>query len=405
MSTILPQNTSSSTDFVPDIQIVTFEDIDDELDSDDDELEVSRTSSNIVQVLDRYGPKQLSGEQRIMPVKKTYHATPHVDVLGNGAGGLGVDIEKTRIYASRWTFRGDLMPGKDKRRKGVRGTVYKSIKWELSENDIETQTVHSNVIHTGFAFQHEGKPCYLRVEIDGKLYRTRDRIKNKFKFPPEHRKEQGSTLTLIDLSRSEEYNQRLDHIANGLSRAMELENYTEIPMEVPDALPASFQDAAPVNNSNQVPVNFQNSPSTTFIENTPLNRPHQTPGRITSADSQPSLDSLVNTSDPLVASLARALDPVHLPESQQHIHEYVTWGHSAAPSVQSSTTLVGDNPMREEVIDPSKDVRRKEEAEAVQEALLRISQSPALLLLFQFLANFLNLFGKTANSGKELIDQ
>ena len=74
-----------------------------------------------------------------MPVKKTYHGTPHVEVLGNGAGGLGVDIEKTRTYSSRWTFRGDLMPGKDRRRKGARGTVYKSIKWELSENDIETQ--------------------------------------------------------------------------------------------------------------------------------------------------------------------------------------------------------------------------------------------------------------------------
>jgi hypothetical protein len=382
--------------------VVTLEEVDisEDSDDDDDESTGAKFSSNLVQVLDRYGPKQLSGEQKTMPVKKTYHDTPHLDILGNGGGGLGVDIEKTRTYASRWTFRGDLLPGKDKRRKGARGTVYKSIKWELSENDIDTQTVHSNVIRTGFAFQHEAQPCYLRVEIEGKLQRTRDRIKNKFKFPPEHRKDQGSTLTVMNLSRSDEFKKRLDHIADGLSRAMELENYTEIPIEVPDALPASFQEAPPANSSNEPAINSTLTAPATFLQSAPANISNQAPGRIASAQSQVYLDAFVNASDPLIERLAKALDPIHAPEVQRHIPPST---QSVAPSDHSTTTLVEENSARgEEVVDSSREIRKGLEAEAAQETFLRLSQSPALLLLIHLLASFLDLFGRASNSSKSV---
>lgn len=388
--------------------VVTLEEEDSSDDPETDPVPTrtrARTSagSSVVQVLDRYGPKQLTGEQKSIPVKKTYHGTPHVDVLGNGVGGLGIDIEKTRTYSSRWTFRGDLMPGKDRRRKGARGTVYKSIKWELSENDIETQTVHTNVIHTGFAFQHEGKPCYMRVDIDGKLLRTKDRIKKKFKFPPERRRDQSSTLTLIDLSRSDQYNKRLDHIADGLPRAMELENYFEIPIEVPDALPASFQGVPLANNASEPAINSSSGISAPFLQNALANDSDHGPGRITSAESHINPSSFVTASDPLIECLARALDPVHASEDPRHVHEYTPSIQSDDPSIQSSTTLVEENRLRaEEVLDSSMKLQKRVDGEAAQEAFLRLSRSPALLLLIQFLANFLDLFGRTSSSSKSV---
>ena len=243
----------------------------------------------------------------------------------------------------------------------------------------------------------------MRVEIDGKLLRTKDRIKKKFKFPPEHRKDQGSTLTLIDLSRSEQYNKRFDHIADGLPRAMELENYFEIPIEVPDALPASFQDATPASNANEPAINSTPNVSANFLQSSPANVSSQTPGRITSAESQPYLDTFVTASDPLIECLARALDPVRAPEVQRHIHEYAPSTQSAAPSVQSTTTLVEENsPRMQEVVESSRESRKVMEAEAAQEAFLRLSQSPALLLLIQFLVSFLDLFGRTSSSSKSV---
>jgi hypothetical protein len=390
--------------------LVTLEGVDySDVSEDDKTLTKTDAASNLVHMIDRYGPKHLSGEEKLMAIKKTYNGTPNVNVLGNGAGGLGMDIEKTRTYSSRWTFRGVLEPGlsfKDKRRKDARGTVYKSVKWELSENDIETQSVHSNIIHTGFAFQHEGKPCYLRVEIDGKLQRTRDRFKQKLKFPPEHRKSQGSTLTLIDLSQSDDYTKPLDAVADGLDKAMEYENYTEIPSTVPDALPTFFHEEQQEPTTKGQAINSTaGAPANNFLQGAPAFNQTQPQGRIDQAQPQPLLDAFVTASDPLVECLTRALDPIHAPDFQRHghIHAYAPSNQSVASSDgnQSGTTLVCENP-REDPVDISSKEIQKKEVEAAQEAFRRLSQSPALLIFIQFLASFLDFFGRNPGSGKSL---
>jgi hypothetical protein len=132
--------------------------------NESDNARVPAVLSSSLQVTDRYGPKQLSGEQKTMPVKKIYHFTPTVNAIGNGGGGVGVDTEKTITYVDRWISTGQLLPGKCEFRSHVRGTTYRTIKWELTENDLESRSVHTKSIHTGFAFQHEGKPFYIRSQ-------------------------------------------------------------------------------------------------------------------------------------------------------------------------------------------------------------------------------------------------
>ncbi|KAI9739960.1 MAG: hypothetical protein M1818_005016 [Claussenomyces sp. TS43310] len=362
-----------------------------------DSTDSVNTTSSALQMTDRYGPKQLSGEQKVMPVKKTYHGTPQINVLGNGGGGLGVDVEQTRTYTSRWSFTGQLQPGKDKRRNGARGTTYRTIKWELGENDLESRAMHSNVIHTGFAFEHEGKPCYLRVEIDGKLQRTKDRFMKHLKFPSEGRKEQGSTLTWIGLSRRDQFERRLDGIADGLPRAMELENYTAIPMETPDALPASFQEV-PTTNGDDKPA--------PLMQSAPPASSYQKNSRISPASVPPLLDAPATVSDPLIDSLTRALNFVNPPQTRQRVPILTTTPETEcdvlkSPSSSESSTLV-------EQVSESRDAEQegaekaRQEDQAIRETFLRLSQSPALLLFVQLLASFLDLFGKKSVSAKKL---
>lgn len=204
---------------------------------------------SLLQVTNYFGPRQLSGQEKSVAVKSTYSLTPNVNVLGNGGGGIGKNIEKSQTYTSRWTFTGSLQPGKDKNkgRRGVRTMTYKTIKWELSENDLDPGASHSNVFHTAFAFGHEERPCYIHVEIDGKLQRVRDRIKKNLKFPPSRKEEEGKTTIRMDLEHSEVYTTScLDPIAKGLARAMEMANYEEVPVELPSAIEPSFQEVDPM---------------------------------------------------------------------------------------------------------------------------------------------------------------
>ncbi|KAM3069092.1 hypothetical protein ACMFMG_004272 [Clarireedia jacksonii] len=387
--------------------LVTLEEDHSNTSENDDRLTKTDTASNLVQIIDRYGPKHLRGPEKVTNVKKTLKGTPNVNILGNGAGGLGMDIEKTCTYASRWTFNGTLvpeLPGKGKRQKDTRGMVYKSVKWELSENDIATQSVHSNVIHTGFAFQHEGKPCYLRVEIDGKLQRTRDRFKQKLlKFPPALQKHQGSILTTIDPGQSKKCTERFDAVVDGLEKAMEYENYTEIPPTVPDTLPAIFHEEQHpnVNTSNGQSIITQTTTQTNFLQGARTFNQNKPQRRINQSQPQPYIDALTTVSDPLLESLARAIDPIPRPDFQQRIHEYAP---STANSEQSGqTTLVGQQsaPLEDAAEVSSKEIQmHKNEGEAAEEVFRRLAQNPAFLIFIRFFVSFLDLFGRNLGDGK-----
>ncbi|PQE31435.1 2-amino-3-carboxymuconate-6-semialdehyde decarboxylase protein [Rutstroemia sp. NJR-2017a WRK4] len=351
---------------------------------------------DLVHMVDRYGPKYFNGEPKTMAVLKTINGTPSINVMGNGFGGAGVNTSKVRTYSSRWSFQGMLEPGtssREKRLKGGRTGVYRSIKWELSENDIEAQSFHSNIFHTGFTFQHDRKLCYMRVEIEGKLQRTRDRFKQKLKFPPQHRKDQGLALTSIDLSRSREYTKRLDAVADGLDQAMRDENYTEIPSTIPDTLPPFYPHGQKHNfNTSSTQLRRpKSSAQSNFIQGTsPF---HQT-------QTQTYLNALGTTSDPLIEGLSRALDPIYAPDSQCRIHD-----HEYPPSTVSSdqTTLVDESPLLpKDAIDVSSKEVDKKDLELDEEAVRRLPQNSALWTFMQVLWNLLmGLLGRGSGDGRE----
>ncbi|OJI97419.1 hypothetical protein ASPVEDRAFT_36830 [Aspergillus versicolor CBS 583.65] len=186
-----------------------------------------------LQMTDYYGPKHLSGEARNVAVTQTVHLAPELNVLGTGGSGIGVEREKEARYDSRWSFTGGLMTG----RKG--SAAYQTLKWELCENDQGGRSSRSNVIHTAFTLQHSKKPFIMRIEIQGRLKRSRDRIRH-LRFPSYHSSDQGRSETLVCPNVHIAIDRPLDTLAKGLSSAMEHENYARTPVEIPDALPVSF---------------------------------------------------------------------------------------------------------------------------------------------------------------------
>ncbi|CAJ2506023.1 Uu.00g001530.m01.CDS01 [Anthostomella pinea] len=190
-----------------------------------------------VQLTPWFGPHHLAGQPQHMSKVKRYHLRPHVEVGGlMGFGGIGTDSEKTFAQESRWTFAGQLLPGK-------RTCAYKVLEWELTENVLEQQSIRSNVIHTAFSFQHSGEPVYMRVEVSGKLESLNDRFKHKLsRFPTNRNKDERCVTTLINFGDCHRFRQPLDELAQGLALAMQEENLREVPIVVPNPQIASFKE-------------------------------------------------------------------------------------------------------------------------------------------------------------------
>lgn len=385
-----------------------FVTLDHDIDADNDvqrRQPVSSSSGNMLQMTNYFGPRQLNGQQKTMNMKSTYRLTPEANVLGYGMGGLGKDVEKVRDVTSRWTFRGQLEPGKDKARRGVRTSTYKTLKWELSENDLDVQSLHSSIIHTGFAFEHDQKPCYLRVEITGKLQRVRHRIKNSLlSFPPIRREDQGETIVRIDLGPQHKSNTRLDSIADGLAMAMEMENYNKIPVEIPDAIRPSFQEVGMQSQAVEAP-----KPAAS-LDGVPTAPTSQATGRLDDASTHPMLTAPVAIEeDSLIQDLARA----HLSFPHSAATSNPQWRRPVSRSMSSSVTLVDADEQSVGVLEAFRDpqnglqkvgqavqapMKSQKELDDKLEAFLRLSQSPTLLFLISVFARVLDLFGRTQAS-------
>ncbi|QSZ37792.1 hypothetical protein DSL72_008891 [Monilinia vaccinii-corymbosi] len=217
---------------------ITLEEIEQE---DDRGRRLSNISiSHGLRITDRYGPKQLFGKERFMSVKKNIRLTPNINIFGNGAGGVGRDTAKEVVLSSRWVFNRRLKPAAHPTQKGRHTAVYRTLEWVLTESDFEQHAAHSNMIHTAFAFEHEGKPFYIEVDDKGKLQNTKDKILRHLKFSSDQDKKKGSTSTFVHLPRGHQNSARLDALADTLPRQMEIENLEAVPTEVPDALSASI---------------------------------------------------------------------------------------------------------------------------------------------------------------------
>jgi len=201
--------------------IVTLDDKDEELRAIDKGLRVSRRSPSDsrcpVNLTECYGPKGFAGPEKTAISKKSLHFTPSAQFGGFGLGGLGFDRESSSKYSSRWKFSGNLQG------KNSTDWTYKTLRWELSENDLDTQSTHSNEVHTAFTFEHGGQPFFMRVEIKGKLKKMHARVKDKLmKFPSSANKDDGSIVTLINFGNHMRFQTPLDERAKELAYEMEI---------------------------------------------------------------------------------------------------------------------------------------------------------------------------------------
>ncbi|KAF5024853.1 hypothetical protein F66182_3092 [Fusarium sp. NRRL 66182] len=319
-----------------------------------------------VQMTDWYGPKQLVGEEKSTESKRTMRMTPEVHGMGAGVSGLGVESEKTVKASSRWTFNGQLLPGKET-------WTYKTLRWDLTDNELESQAFRSSCVHTAFAFEHSGQPFLMKVEIKGKLEKWNHRIRSRLKFGSGTDKDDGQTTTLIDFRELTSFKNPLDELARSLPRAMEVENYEATPVQMPDTLPASFQSTSPDARSlgsDHITIH-QEAISQKDIENT-LDPPVSDP------------------TAPTMENVKQILDYLSKPPSTQSIHE-----SSARSSMSASNTVVAE----EEIPDKTamdKDNKAKLvpfNAEVDQEAILRLIQIPALFAILQLLSDILDMFG------------
>lgn len=362
--------------------------------------------------VDKFGPKKITGEQKTKTVTSKINLTPNITVMGSGGGGVGKDTEEVCTYASKWIFEGKMVPG-ERAPNGPKSSKYRTLRWDLSENDLDLGVEHSNEFHTGFAFEHQKKPCYLKVEISGKLQKKRHQLKHQLKFPPHHRKDQGSALTWIGLDKAYQFKTRLDRIANDLSRDLEWKNYTEIPVQLPDALPATFHEVPAVEQPGQSP----RTPEITRLESVSSVNTSQEPDTITSAPLVGLLDQNTVSLDPMTMYLARGSVVFGGPAGvrQKIDREPVFRRHNSSAPFGSPT--VGTQSMSQPEFQHQHKSSLTSQSGVIQEEQIRVvkvvgetsrvsgetkdadGRRTALLpifMLMQFLANFLVYFGQNS---------
>lgn len=346
-----------------------------------------------VQMTNLYGPKQLVGQMRNAHVKRTVRMVPEVNILGHGAGGLGVDKEKAFTCSSRWNFNGQILPG-----KGT--TTYKVLRWELTENGLQGQTFRSSRIHTAFALQHAEEPFLMKVEIEGKL-ETWDRLKSKMKFFSRTHGNNGHTTTLINFDQRNSHKAPLDYLANSLPRAMELANYEEIPVEIPDTMQTSFQPAPP-GNSQPFPDGTGTLQSDNRLHQQTLGGNTDLPPAgappIAIEQAQP-LPIMPNQTEPDLENLRRVIQPFSHPTAREIILEAASTDFF--PS--SSDTEVGeieDEPVSTKMVE-EKVKSSLSNPSLDEETMARILQVPVLLAFLQLVARLMGILGDSPRKTKK----
>ncbi|KAI0016951.1 hypothetical protein F4780DRAFT_632664 [Xylariomycetidae sp. FL0641] len=214
------------------------------LDDEDEQLQCFQKSGSTmkygpVQLTPWYGPQYLTGQPRHALVGSKNSLTPYIEAGGMvGVGGIGKESQTLRIKESRWTFRGHQRPARG-------GFGYKVLRWELTENGFEEQPTRRDTMHTAFAFQHNRRALFMRVEVSGRLESVSDQILYKFKrFPASRKNRDRGVTTLINfVSKStsrQPPDQHLDELAVGLDRAMQEANLQQVSTEIPRARATSL---------------------------------------------------------------------------------------------------------------------------------------------------------------------
>ncbi|KAF7944400.1 hypothetical protein EAE96_010797 [Botrytis aclada] len=381
---------------------------------------IQKSVSDSLHITDQYGPKQLSGPERRMLVRKKVLLTPNINILGNGGGGVGLDTSKELILSSRWIFNGRLRPAVHPIHKTRHTAIFRTLEWELTESQFEQHTTHSNMIHTAFAFEHDGMPFLMEVNIKGKLKSAKDNILRHLKFSSDQDKSRGSSTTFVHLPRGDRNSMRLDTLADSLPRGMEMENLEVVPTEIPDALPASISMGGI---TSETP---RERPEKTSFGSTKFAGPRQPTLAASSTErvtvhSQPmsSMETNIDSFDPTYPSLENlsraSLIFTNRPRSGARIPEQspkntpVSTSEPAADlpdgsqsetgssSFPSDTTLVEEQDA-ERLVDGARQVKYED----IQDILLLLSESPYLMLLLKLLLGLMTVFGKTRKPHRKL---
>ncbi|KAI1203306.1 hypothetical protein F5X97DRAFT_341916 [Nemania serpens] len=168
-----------------------------------------------------HGLKKILGKPRTAEKSSTLSFMPTFSAGGFAeVGGVGHESSTRKIQESQWMFSSQALPDSSGQATTLR--------WDLSESDLERQPKHANTFHTAFAFQHDGQPFFIRLEVSGLLensasnllYRTKEKLK-KFKFPGEP---QRVTTAVNFGGRPNGYSLVLDELVKTITREMDHKN-------------------------------------------------------------------------------------------------------------------------------------------------------------------------------------
>ncbi|KXH52935.1 hypothetical protein CNYM01_08174 [Colletotrichum nymphaeae SA-01] len=200
-------------------------------------VRTSLDSDYAVQVTEHFGPQSLVGPQTVTSELKQNAFEP---TLGAGGffeiGGMGTRRSVARRIIDSWTFKGMV-------KRARHGEGFRSLEWELKENETDCNPFRQHIFHTGFAFEHSGRPVTMCVEVEGRLKSRMRQGKHKFsKFCTRSSDTDNTTTTRIDLSSAKSvFKKQLDGVAHGLNMAMQKENYETVPVEMPAPMSATYE--------------------------------------------------------------------------------------------------------------------------------------------------------------------
>jgi hypothetical protein len=182
-----------------------------------------------------HGPQALRGAMSERAEIKKISGTPYIDVGGfAGVGGMGVNYEQLRSKRSQWRVASQPIPNHLGRATTLR--------WDIRENEFDSQPTHPNRFHTAFSFEHDGQPFFMQVEISGELestieqskYKVKQSLKKYFKFPAEPRR----ATTMVNFGgRRNAHQSPLDELVETIPADMILANWKEA-LLVPEMQPA-----------------------------------------------------------------------------------------------------------------------------------------------------------------------
>ncbi|KUI54941.1 hypothetical protein VP1G_02407 [Cytospora mali] len=272
-----------------------------------------------VQMTDRYGPKGFVGPDKSVQKKRQIQFNPNIQAAGFGGSLANVSDESTFTSSNRWKFSTHLIPGEE------RDWNYEAIQWELSENDIERESAHSDVVHTAFAFHHGNQPFFMKVDVDGHLKGMRGMLRNKLShFKASSKLDDSTAVTLINFGENHVFTKALDFPAKNLHFEMEQANLLATPMVIPDPQPVTFEATKTnVPTSNHIEdTSFSDNVSVTSTLVNDLPRPQieseSRPSRPWSAPQ--SIEEATAESKsiaPVLADLAKIIDSSIFPTNKQ----------------------------------------------------------------------------------------